>query len=281
MHAHSESMFRISNRYRGYEKTNITKSMLTRSEQSMYLLRVASNLYCRFVVCACLLLSAPWCVVQAQTAQQSDLQQALSAYASRNFNRAWSLLLPLARQGVPEAQRKIGVMYRHGLGVEKNDEKAIYWYHQAAQNGLVRAQNSLGVMYRFGMGVKRNPKEAAHWLQAAAAQGDPKGEENLGLMYLDGDGVQQSDQTAVIWLQKAAIQGQRKAQLTLGMMTLAGRGTRQSNKEGMRWIRQSAQRGSMRAARALAKAYAEGLYGMPKDLDKARYWYQRAGQPLQ
>lgn len=234
-----------------------------------------------FVLLSGLMLSVSCLAVAVNTDQQQLLQKALSAYAARDFKAAWSLLMPLAREGVPEAQRKIGVMYRHGLGVAKDDEKAIYWYRQAAKNGHIRAQNSLGVMYLFGMGVKRDPKEAAHWLQEAAGQGDAKGQENLGLMYLNGNGVQQSDQTAVFWLHKAAMQGQMKAQLTLGIMTLAGRGTAQSNDVGMQWITRSAQEGSPRAAQALAKAYADGLYGLPKDPEKARYWYQRAGKRVQ
>ena len=100
-------------------------------------------------------------------------------------------------------------------------------------------------------------------------------------MYLDGEGVEQSDDLAVQWLKKSAEQGYMRAQFTLGLLTLAGRGTEKDQKVAMQWIRQSADSGYKKAAEAVAKAYAEGLYGMEKNVGKARYWYQRAGRKLQ
>ena len=129
--------------------------------------------------------------------------------------------------------------------------------------------------------MQRNAAEAARWLLAAAEQGFAKSQENIGLVYLDGDGVEQNDELAAKWLTQAALQGQMKAQLTLGLMTLAGRGVAESQNQGMKWIEQSAERGSVQAAMALAKAYEQGLYGKPKDIQQAKHWYQRAGQPLQ
>ena len=214
-------------------------------------------------------------------ADTDGLQKGLRAYQQKNYAEALRHLKPLAEKGETEAQRKLGVMYRHGLGVEKNDQLAISWYRKAAQGGHVKAQNSLGIMYRFGMGVEKNLDEAVHWLSAAAEQGDGKGQENLGLMYLDGEGVEQSDTQAVKWLHKSAVQGHMRAQFTLGLLTLAGRGTDRDQQSGMDWIQKSANRGYPKAAEAVAKAFAEGLYGMEKDIEKARYWYQRAGRKLQ
>ena len=219
------------------------------------------------------------------------LQQGLQAYEAKNYPLAWHYLLPLAEKGEPEAQRHIGIMYRHGLGVAKNDAEAIKWYRKAAEQGHVKAQNSLGIMYQFGLGVERDPAEGAKWLLAAAKQGHAKSQENIGLAYLDGNGVEQNDKSAAQWLTRAANQGQMRAQLTLGLLTLAGRGVPESNvqennvqennAQGMRWIEQAAAHGSQQAALALAKAYEQGLYGKRKDAQQARYWYQRAGRTVQ
>lgn len=210
-----------------------------------------------------------------------DLQKGLQAYQQRDYSTALSYLRPLAENGVAEAQRKLAVMYRHGRGVKQNDVEAIKWYRKAAEQGHVRAQNSLGIMYRFGLGVGKDSQEAAKWLTAAAEQGDSKGQENIAMMFLDGDGVIQSDEQAVYWLTKAARQGQMKSQLTLGLMTLAGRGIKKDEQQGMDWIMQSANQGYPQAAEAVAKAYADGLYGVEKDLQQAQYWYKRAGKKFQ
>ena len=209
------------------------------------------------------------------------LSKGLTAYKQRNYSSAWQILRPLADKGVVEAQRKIGVMYRHGLGVAKNDKEAIIWYRKAASQGHVKAQNSLGVMYRFGLGVEKNPDEALKWLTAAAEQGDGKGQENLGLMLMEDPGITPDDNKAVYWLDKAARQGHIRAQFSLGLMLLAGRGIPQDNRMGMAWIRRAAESGHPQAAQALAKAYSDGLYGLGKDAAQAQFWYKRAGKRMQ
>lgn len=224
----------------------------------------------------------PWSwAADAPEADNSRLRQGLQAYENKNYPLARQFLLPLAEQGNMEAQRRIGIMYRHGLGVAKNDLEALKWYHKAAEQGHVKAQNSLGIMYRFGMGVPRDPQEGARWLLAAAEQGYAKSQENIGLVYLDGDGVEQNDQSAAKWLRRAALQGQMRAQLTLGLLNLAGRGVEKNPAQGMQWIERAANQGSQRASMALAKAYEQGLYGKPKDLQQAKMWYQRAGKAVQ
>jgi TPR repeat protein len=40
-----------------------------------------------------------------------------------------------AELGSPEAQRNIGIMFFWGIGVEKNDEKAVEWFSKAAESG--------------------------------------------------------------------------------------------------------------------------------------------------
>ena len=228
-----------------------------------------------------LLLSGELSADPAEQEQNPQLQQGMQAYQNKNYSLAWHYLFPLAENGNVEAQRRIGIMYRHGLGVARNDAEAIQWYRKAAEQGHVLAQNSLGIMYRFGMGVQKDAAEGAKWLLAAAEQGYAKSQENIGLVYLDGDGVEQNDKLAAKWLKQAAVQGQMRAQLTLGLLTLAGRGVAENQAEGMRWIEQAATQGSAQAAMALAKTYEQGLYGKPKDPQQANYWYQRAGQPNQ
>ncbi len=198
-----------------------------------------------------------------------QLEEGLAAYEQHDYQRAWQLLEPAARQGAVEAQRKLAVMYRHGLGVERSDEKAVYWYTQAASQGHVLAQNSLGVMYQFGLGVKKDPGQARHWLTRAAEQGLTKAQENLGLLLMDSGG---DDLKAVHWLLAAANQGSSRAQLNLGLLYLAGRGVERNDKQGMSWVEQAARGGDSRARAAMARAYREGLYGLPKDEALAQRW---------
>jgi len=55
-----------------------------------------------------------------------------------------------------------------GEGVEKDWEKAAYWFTKAAEQGDATAQNNLGVCYENGMGVERDRKKAVYWYTKAA-----------------------------------------------------------------------------------------------------------------
>lgn len=207
-----------------------------------------------------------------QSSQQQSLKKGLDAYHEHDYSLAYKLLKPLAEAGVSEAQRHLGVMYRHGLGVNRDDSQAIRWYRAAAEQGHVRAQNNLGIMYLFGLGTKPDRKQAEHWLRAAAQQNDAKAQENLGILYSKRGQLDD----AVHYLRLAAAQDQVRAQMNLGLLYLAGKGVAKDEQQGMAWISKAAQGGSLAAAQALSLAYRDGLYGFEVDKAQADFWAARA-----
>ena len=68
-----------------------------------------------------------------------------------------------AEMEIPEAQYRLGLMYRDGEGVEKNYEKAVEWYRKSAKQGYASAENNLGFMYENGFGVEKDYKKAFDW----------------------------------------------------------------------------------------------------------------------
>ena len=91
------------------------------------------------------------------------------------------------------------------------------------------AMVSLGVAYRLGMGVTRNEKEAAFYFQLAADTGvSPEGLFELGECYRCGSGVPKpSVSTAVHFYKKAALHGYDKANhvlISLGLFSTEGKG---------------------------------------------------------
>ena len=87
------------------------------------------------------------------------------------------------------AQYLMGRMYHYGLGVTKDDKKAVEWYTKAAEQGYARGQYNLGDMYENGKGVTKDLKNAVEWYTKAAEQGNAPGQCNLGYMYENGRGV--------------------------------------------------------------------------------------------
>ncbi len=64
------------------------------------------------------------------------------------------------------------MLYRNGLGVDRNFKKAIYWFTKSANQGNNYAQYNLGIMYEYGQGVDQNTELAKYWYSLAAKSGD-------------------------------------------------------------------------------------------------------------
>ena len=91
-------------------------------------------------------------------------------------------LLRLAERGDAKAQYNLGVMYRKGHGVPKNDAEAVKWYRKAAEQGYVDAQYNLGFMYHTGEGVPYDYAKAYMWWSLAKALGDKNVVNNLDII---------------------------------------------------------------------------------------------------
>ena len=74
-----------------------------------------------------------------------------------------------AIQGDANAQYRLGIVYRDGLGVQKCETTASEWFHKAARRGSVEATLALGLLYAEW----EETEEALRWLEKAAQHGNP------------------------------------------------------------------------------------------------------------
>jgi hypothetical protein len=58
-----------------------------------------------------------------------------AAFKAGDYQKAFRLLKPLAKQGDAWAQYGLGVMYDEGNGVSVDNAKAVHWYTKAAKQG--------------------------------------------------------------------------------------------------------------------------------------------------
>jgi hypothetical protein len=80
-------------------------------------------------------------------------------------------------------------------------------YRKAAEQGFANAENQLGMLYKDGNGVPRDDQQAATWFRKAADQGYSAAVLNLGWMYANGRGVVKAYEQALSWYRKAAAHG--------------------------------------------------------------------------
>jgi TPR repeat protein len=99
------------------------------------------------------------------------VKSADNAYDKGNYSVALKILRPLAAEGNPIAETRLGQMYFSGDGVAKDFSEAAKWLTLGANQGVDSAQASLGVMYFIGRGVPQDFVLSYMWTSLAAAQG--------------------------------------------------------------------------------------------------------------
>lgn len=135
----------------------------------------------------------------------------VAAYEAGDYAAAADLWGPLAEDGVPEAQRNLAQLYRLGLGVERDNERAYELYVAAAEQDSVEAQVNTAFLLLTGEGVEKDSRQAAMWFARAADQGNALAQFNLGLMYEKGVGVSRDRALARELYRLAGNQGQERA----------------------------------------------------------------------
>ncbi|HWP67695.1 MAG TPA: tetratricopeptide repeat protein [Rectinemataceae bacterium] len=118
--------------------------------------------------------------------------------APQNIPEAIRLFTAAAERKNLDAQRNLGWIYRHTEGY-LDPKKAAKFYDMAARQGDAESQYLLGLMYKEGEGLAKNDKEAVLWLGKAAAQKYPEAQSALGDMYEKGRGVAKDKIEALKW----------------------------------------------------------------------------------
>lgn len=204
-----------------------------------------------------------------------NFEEGKQAFLDKDYEKALSILQPLAVQGNPEAQVTLGLMYEMGHGVDKNLDTAIQWYQSAADQGLSNVQHDLGVKYFNGEGVSQDYSKAIEWWEKAAASNYADSQFNLGLMYYRGIGVNKNYDKAQRLFEKASAQNHGSAQYSLGVMYAFGQGVSQSYQQALELFFKAAALNVAQAQFNLGVFYENG-YGVEADAKEANKWYQLA-----
>ena len=141
----------------------------------------------------------------------------MKAFKSGDYKAAYNEWKPLADKGDANAQCNLGIMFRNGLGVDKDAAEAFHLFQASADKGNAQAQYQLAQMYAKGWGVPQNYSSALLWTQKSAAAGDPDGENRMGWLYDEGYGVQKDAKQAAYFYRLAAEKGNADAQFSLGL----------------------------------------------------------------
>ena len=197
----------------------------------------------------------------------ADFVTAEEAFKNHRYSEAFDAFLPEANNGDFRSQYYIGYLYLYGLGVMKNEERALQYIQAAADQDYDTAQALLGFLYDEGRILPQDKRKAIFYYKKAAAAGNTSALLNLGLAYHKGEGVTQDDQTAISMLQKVSLDQQPLAGRYLGQIYLSNPTLENRYQKAVQAYSASANKGDIGSFYALAQIFYRDEYGM---LDKAK-----------
>ena len=196
-----------------------------------------------------------------------------SGQIERNFEKAFYWYTLGAKQNDPEALLGLGLMHSEGHFVEQDADVATSYFEKAAEVGSLDAQTILGNQYydeeKFHL--------AAKYLELASAQGDPYAQYNLANLYEVGAGVDKDFVKMTKLFGYAAVQGYAEAQHAYALSHLSGLGVKQNYSLAYKWQRLAAEQGLLDAQFALANMYLKGQ-GTEQNLSSASKWFLAASE---
>ena len=180
----------------------------------------------------------------------------------------------LAESGNAAAQNLLGQCYLDGLGINKDPQKAFFWFSRAAEQMNHKALNSLGYCYENGIGTSRDEFQAYSFYKIAALKGHSAAFNNLANCYLDGIGTAVDSLKARAWFEKGAESGIRYSQTNVGYLYLYISGHEDYNKAFF-WLSKAAEQDSPYALISLGFCYEKG-WGVKPDHQKSQECYKKA-----
>ena len=154
----------------------------------------------------------------------------LSVMAMLCVCTAWAISFDSARvaaaKGDAAAQCQMGLFYMNGIGVDRDEDKAVEWLNKAAAQNHAQAQYNLGIYYaKFS--DKEACKQAVKWLKEAVKQDYADAQFNLAQLYLNphhsASRERDAGRLAISLLKRAAAKGHAAAKAKLKELGIESR----------------------------------------------------------
>jgi hypothetical protein len=202
-------------------------------------------------------------VVKSQVARLSVARPDTSASSSVNVT------------GDAKAEYDLAVKYEKGMGMPRDQDKAVELYQESAASGYSPAQFSLGVSYELGQGVSKDIGRAVELYQQAANQGNSDAICKLAFLYQSGKGVPKDIGKAIELYGKSSALGNAFSEFMLGQMYEQGNSAPKDVAKAIECYRKAADMGNLQAQMKLGDMYEHGT-GVTQDIDMAIEYYGRA-----
>ena len=172
------------------------------------------------------------CIINASVDAYIDLRNVAVECENKNqLEKAFRIYLECSIYGTNiDAMNNVGIFYKAGRYVKRDDERAVYWYEQAAERGNYYSASNLVVIYM----KEKDYEKAWHWAKV-------------------GVGYNGSNKKNILD--------------NMGYMSRYGYGCKKDTSQAMKYYEESYHLGSDYAAFALGEIYTHVYYNYAKALD--------------
>ena len=188
-------------------------------------------------------------------------------------------LLAQAHAGSGPAAYALGKQYEFPLTQKPpNFSGAAYWYNEASNRGVPEASVDLARFYLTGLGVSRDDTKALQLLETAAEAGYPLAMTRLGEMMIAQHYRGNGEYFGRPWIQKAADAGEPDALNDLGWMAMKTPvGVAPPVRDALSYFSKAAGHGSCPALLNIGNLYLHGSfeYNFAQDAAEAQRWFAK------
>lgn len=214
---------------------------------------------------------------QSAVTSEKEMELGLTAAIALEKGDIVTAAESIAELGDSQGMFLAGYFYSSGDGVEKNEQKGLYWMQKAAESGNVEAMFCYGgMLFKGAGGNQTNFPQAFAWFKKSAENGDVSGMLTTGIFYLNGQGVMQNRQEAFRWLLQAAEQGNDDAMVIIAK-ELQESDDPDTQMHAFKLYMEASKSGNTEAINGVGFMLYQGIKDyLPQDLEKAKVCFETA-----
>ena len=161
-----------------------------------------------------------FCLPKTEILRADAYLRGFQALEQRDYKTALYYLSFFAANGDTKAHYNLGIMYREGLGVKKDDVQSLKHFIGAAENGHMLGNYAVGLAFLMGKGSDIDAKAAIHYFKEAALLGHAISPIEIGGLYFRGKLVEKDFVSAHFWWSLARDRNAPRASTNLDALLL-------------------------------------------------------------
>ena len=159
-----------------------------------------------------------FCLSNTKILTADTYLKGFQALEQRDYKTALYYLSFFAANGDAKAQYNLGIIYRDGLGVKKDDVQSLTHFVEAAENGHMLGNYAVGLAFLTGQGSDIDAEAAIYYFTEAALLGHAISPVEIGNLYFQGTLIEKDLVSAHFWWSLAHDRNAPGASKNLGIL---------------------------------------------------------------